>query len=310
MSTRPHLFVLSLLALSLAACSVAAEDVGGGSSAIGDKHATEPGGEDECAELHDGKPHFGYDDEGHGGPDDWDEIKLPSGELAYPACAGPGQQSPIALPAPRVSADASRGAFDLGPQTLAWSPRIQVASLINNGHTWLANVDPVTNSTIVERAGGATADYTLAQFHFHAPSEHTIDGKHLPLEAHFVHLAPEGTQPFAEVIGVMFEESDRDNPELAKIWDRFDRCPQSKPTPLAGGTALEISQLLPEDRTYFQYDGSLTAPPCTRTVRFRLLTTPVKASKKQIAKFVKALGETNRPTQRRLPETKVTLHQP
>jgi len=46
----------------------------------------------------------------------------------------------------------------------------------------------------------------LKQFHFHHPSEHTIDGKAYPLEMHFVHAAPDGD---LAVVGVLFEEGRR-----------------------------------------------------------------------------------------------------
>lgn len=41
------------------------------------------------------------------------------------------------------------------------------------------------------------------QFHFHSPSEHTIDGKHWPLELHMVNLDDFGN---ITVVGVMFEK--------------------------------------------------------------------------------------------------------
>ena len=31
--------------------------------------------------------------------------------------------------------------------------------------------------------------FDLKQFHFHSPSEHTINGEHFPLEMHMVHQA-------------------------------------------------------------------------------------------------------------------------
>lgn len=34
---------------------------------------------------------------------------------------------------------------------------------------------------------GSSADFSAAQFHFHAPSENTINGKHMDLEMHIVH---------------------------------------------------------------------------------------------------------------------------
>jgi carbonic anhydrase len=35
-------------------------------------------------------------------------------------------------------------------------------------------------------------EFGLRQFHFHTPSEHTVEGEHFPLEMHMVHQA-EGT---------------------------------------------------------------------------------------------------------------------
>lgn len=36
-------------------------------------------------------------------------------------------------------------------------------------------------------ADDSTSEFTALQFHFHAPSENTIDGKHMDLEMHIVH---------------------------------------------------------------------------------------------------------------------------
>ena len=35
------------------------------------------------------------------------------------------------------------------------------------------------------------------QFHFHRPSEHTVDGDGFPMEVHFVHQAEEGISPWS-----------------------------------------------------------------------------------------------------------------
>lgn len=269
------------------------------------------------------KPHFDYDDDGEHGPERWDDLLDKDGKVAFPSCDPDktGQQSPIALPAPGATKDggfvaaSADDAFGLGPKTLTWSKQTTIASLFNNGHTWQANIGDSANVLV-----DGSAKFKLGQFHFHAPSEHTIDGKRFPLEAHFVHTAdnvpPEsGTAesdthpPFAAVVAVMFEEDGRDNPELAKIWPRFKACKQASPSKLED-VQLDLTALLPKDRTHLQYDGSLTTPPCSRKVRFRVLTTTVRASRAQIEAFQKVWPDNSRPTQRLLPTTKITLHTP
>ncbi len=55
--------------------------------------------------------------------------------------------------------------------------------------------------------------YLLKQFHFHSPSEHTVNGKHFPMEVHFVHQSADGN--FA-VVGALFEEGPA-NANLAQL---------------------------------------------------------------------------------------------
>lgn len=52
--------------------------------------------------------------------------------------------------------------------------------------------------------------YTPLQFHFHAPSEHTVEGKYYDLEVHFVHKNQGATdtgiaESYGAVIGVFFD---------------------------------------------------------------------------------------------------------
>ncbi len=71
-----------------------------------------------------------------------------------------------------------------------------MADEINNGHTIQVNYSEGDTMTI----GNTT--YELIQFHCHAPSEHTVHGKHYPMEMHFVHKSPSGA---LAVIGVFIE---------------------------------------------------------------------------------------------------------
>ncbi|MDZ7648146.1 MAG: carbonic anhydrase family protein [Cytophagales bacterium] len=53
--------------------------------------------------------------------------------------------------------------------------------ILDNGHTIQVTVDEGSTFTFAGKT------YNLKQFHFHTPSEHTIDGKNLPMEMHMVH---------------------------------------------------------------------------------------------------------------------------
>ena len=52
-------------------------------------------------------------------------------------------------------------------------------------------------------ADGDDSTFIPLQFHFHAPSEHTVDGKTYDLEMHMVHLYPDGS--LGAVIGIFFD---------------------------------------------------------------------------------------------------------
>ena len=245
-------------------------------------------------------PHFGYDpNDTVDGPSAWGTIRDGAGAPAYPACAtSTQQQAPIAFPA--TSAPWATGGVKLDGLTLSWSKAAVATAVINNGHTWKALVGPSPANTISVQ----NETYTMSQFHVHSPSEHTVGGKQYPLEAHFVHGGGKG---FAGVaVGVFFEEDTVDNAELAKVWSKFSACPQATEASLPAATTLDLTALLPANASHFEYDGGLTAPPCSQVVHFFIMTTPIKASAGQIKALRDALGPNARPTQPVLNQKSVT----
>ena len=52
---------------------------------------------------------------------------------------------------------------------------------------------------------GMESEFAFAQFHFHSPSEHTINGVHYDLEMHMVHTYLDGS--LGAVIGIMFDRN-------------------------------------------------------------------------------------------------------
>jgi carbonic anhydrase len=110
--------------------------------------------------------------------------------------------------------------------------------------------------------------YQLVQFHFHAPSEHTVNGVRYDAELHLVHNNSIGE---TVVIGVLLSSSSTGLPI-------FDTIMANSPK-LTGEVELSeevnASDLLPAVRGAYRYAGSLTTPACTEGVQWFLLKNPV-----------------------------------
>jgi carbonic anhydrase len=126
--------------------------------------------------------------------------------------------------------------------------------------------------------------WELEQFHWHAPSEHEIDGRHTPLEMHFVHTADDAIL----VIAVLIERG-RANDAIEPMFG--DLPDQPNDTREVSDVALRA--LVPEKRASFRYMGSLTTPPFTEPVRFVVLADPISVSRRQIGAFRELFEEGN-----------------
>ncbi len=208
---------------------------------------------------------------GSHGPDSWGDLKP-----EYSACKG-NQQSPIDIRTKSVlEADLTNIKFRWSASTL---------NILNNGHTIQANYD--RGSSI--KVNGDRFD--LQQYHFHAPSEHALNGRLYDMEAHFVHKATNGE---LAVVGVFFKEG-KENTALKPVWNNM---PTAGKTNKIANTKIKASDLLPRDaKAYFHYMGSLTTPPCSEVVNWYILAEPIEASKAQIKTFSKMIHANNRPIQ-------------
>ena len=111
--------------------------------------------------------------------------------------------------------------------------------------------------------------------HFHAPSEHTIDGENKGLELHLVHRDVE-TLKAAAVVSIMFDVIDGDGQEDIFL-DGIEPA-LYEPDDLAVSDehigALNLMSFL-EDvdfRASYYYDGSFTTPPCTEGIKWFVVT--------------------------------------
>lgn len=214
------------------------------------------------------------------GPAQWGS--LPGAQT----CQTGADQSPIAIET-GVMAGLTNVVFDsyLPALDLQWAS--SSFNVLNNGHTVEMIYDAGSTATV------EGASYALKQFHFHSPSEHMLDGRLYPLEAHFVHASASGA---ISVIGVFFKEGAA-NPALEPIWKNAPIAPVEVATNIAG-LSVDARDLLPADMNYFTYGGSLTTPPCSEGVRWFVMAKPIEASAAQL-RFLRArLGfSNNRPIQ-------------
>lgn len=125
------------------------------------------------------------------------------------------------------------------------------AKIENNGHTIEVKLKNKKNTL---KFNGKT--YTLEQFHFHAPSENQIDGKTYTLEGHFVYTTKDKK---ITVVSILYQYG-KENKTLKQVWKKM---PQKAETKKNLSQPVAISQLFPKDLDYYNFEGSLTTPPCT-----------------------------------------------
>lgn len=213
-------------------------------------------------------PHWTY--EGEGSPDKWGGLSAD-----YAICSQGKTQSPIDIKGAQEE--------ELSPIDFSYSA-IKTAKVLNNGHTLQVNYD---NGSMISING---KEYDLAQFHFHAPSEHTIDGKLADMELHFVHKNGDGK---LAVVGVLIIKG-AENETIAKLWANL---PKKADEATDVKTAFNAGDLLPVEKGYFNYSGSLTTPPCSEGVNWLVMKNPIEMSEAQIKTFISIIGKSNRPVQ-------------
>lgn len=129
-------------------------------------------------------------------------------------------------------------------------------------------------------------NFELKQVHFHTPSEHQIEGKSFPMEAHFVHADKSGN---LAVVGIMFDIGESNKP-LGRI---LKAAPHKMHTKVKLGKDFSPMALFPSSKSYYRYNGSLTTPPCTEGVRWLIMKQPNYMSSEQLEQLRKLIGSNN-----------------
>ena len=215
-------------------------------------------------------PHWSYS--GPTGPAKWATL-----DKEYSSCALGKYESPIDIrDAVAKKTDLPAINFDYQPSPL---------KIIDNGHTIQINYAPGSVITV----GGK--QYELVQFHFHKPSEEKLNGKSYDMVAHLVHKDKDGK---LAVVAVLLAKGGA-NPLIQTLWDNLPKQKESET--VVEAVKINVADLLPKNKAYYTFAGSLTTPPCSEGVTWFVLkhSTPISAA--EIARFAKSYPMNARPVQ-------------
>ena len=217
-----------------------------------------------------GHPHWSYG--GATGPAKWAGL-----EKEFSACGVGKTQSPIDIRDAAVKpGDLPAIGFDYKPSPL---------KIVDNGHTVQISYAPGSSITANGRR------YELVQFHFHKPSEEKVNGKSYAMVAHLVHKDADSK---LAVVAVLLA-SGAENPLIKTLWTNLPKEKEKEVE--AGSVTINAADLLPKDRAYYTFAGSLTTPPCSEGVTWFVLKHPTSISGGEVSRFGKLYPMNARPTQ-------------
>jgi len=208
----------------------------------------------------------------------------------FPACAGTSQ-SPIDLTGVPAS---STGAY-LNHHIKYHESKGAGLTMRNNGHSLQIN-----SKNDIGYLSLYDGKYFVKQFHFHFPSEHSVDGKLAAGEMHIVHqkLGSSGTDDLA-VVSILIDDIADVGPSPDAGFDAgieiaffralgfggqlprvgHSRDFQVDDIDIANSFATQIAG------PFWHYRGSLTTPPCSETVHWYVLQKRAEMSHKMITDF-------------------------
>lgn len=207
--------------------------------------------------------------EGASGPQAWGAL-----QPEFSLCANGQRQSPIDI----------QGGLAVDLEPVHFDYRASRFAVVDNGHTVQVNV---AAGNAIELGGKR---FELQQFHFHRPAGERIDGRAFEMSLHLVHKDEQGR---LAVVALLFERGPA-QPVVQQVWNNL---PLERHQETAARVALDLQGLLPTDRRYYTYMGSLTTPPCSEGVQWVVMRHPVTLAPEQIDLFARIYPMNARPLQ-------------
>lgn len=222
---------------------------------------------------------WSYEDNG---PDKWGNLSP-----VYAACGTGHSQSPIDIRKTKLKTGANLNFAYVPSESFTIAHNNNMENIVDNGHTIQVTVEGGSVFTFGQKA------YNLKQFHFHTPSEHTIDGKHLPMEMHMVHQSEDGS---LAVVSILVKEGKTKNKNFENI---ITNLPSSKgESKDVKNSKIDLTAHIPKNISAYHYIGSLTTPPCTEDVQWVIMEDMISLTTEEIKAFSSRIGKNNRPVQK------------
>jgi carbonic anhydrase len=209
---------------------------------------------------------------GPNGPAKWGKL-----EKDFATCASGTTQSPIDIP------DATVRKGDIAP--LLFNYKASPLRIIDTGYTIRVNYAPDSWLTVQGKR------YELNHIDFHKPSEMKIDGKGHDMAAHLWHKAKDGT---LAVVAVPLDQG-AENALIKTLWSNLPSTRDKEN--VVDSVQINAVGLLPANKDYYTFAGSLTTPPCTENVTWFVLKRPTPVSADEIAHFARVYPLNARPVQ-------------
>ncbi|MET0349483.1 MAG: carbonic anhydrase family protein [Rhizobacter sp.] len=207
--------------------------------------------------------------EGDTGPDHWSRLRP-----EYAQCGKGTRQSPIDI----------RDGIGVVLDPIGFEYQSTSFAVIDTGRTVQVNLGTGNSIEVMGRK------YQLDRVEFRRPAEERINGRVFDMGAHLIHKDAEGR---IAVVAVLLDRG-AEQPVIQTVWNNL---PLERGEELPARTGIDLSALLPSDRRYYTYMGSMTTPPCKEGVLWMVMKSPVAISSDQLAIFSRLYPMNARPVQ-------------
>ncbi len=205
------------------------------------------------------------------GPEHWGDLSRD-----FISCKIGQKQSPINIEHVKLTQSFPKLVFHYTSSPL---------QLQHDGRLLLAKTAP-QNSMLVGKKR-----FELKTLIFHSPSEHTVEEAPYTFEVQLIHQNE--FKEFA-VVSIFLQESKKSHAAISTLWKALP----SLKGELGPQISFQLSSLLPRNRDYYTYSGSLTTPPCTEGFTWYILKSPSELSTKQVDAYHALFKKNARPAQR------------